>query len=120
MERSFQVVNGNFRQMAIMPRSRQGREGIGESGNQDGNVLPVGNGVQAPAPAVMTPQQATLMPTPRSLHDLWVEFEHGVGGRKATKLFTPAKRGQLVGIIVLLSIQMMFYYLLPQMTLLNG
>jgi hypothetical protein len=30
---------------------------------------------------------ATLMPTPRRLHDLWQEYEHGVGGRKAARLF---------------------------------
>jgi len=45
-------------------------------------------------PAVMRQQEATLMPTPRSLHDLWAEFEHGVGGRKAAKLFSYSERGR--------------------------
>jgi hypothetical protein len=36
---------------------------------------------------------ATLMPTPRSLHDLWQEFQHGVGGRKAARLFSHSERG---------------------------
>ena len=31
---------------------------------------------------------ATLMPTPRSLHDLWQEYHHGVGERKAARLFS--------------------------------
>ena len=30
---------------------------------------------------------ATLMQSPRSLHDLWQEHEHGIGGRKAAWLF---------------------------------
>jgi hypothetical protein len=31
----------------------------------------------------------TLMPTPISLHgDLWQEYHHGVGGRKAARLFS--------------------------------
>ncbi|KAI2500346.1 hypothetical protein MHU86_14154 [Fragilaria crotonensis] len=37
---------------------------------------------------------ATLMPTPRSLHDLWQEYEFGVGGRKAAKLFSCTERGR--------------------------
>ena len=37
---------------------------------------------------------ATLMPTPRSLHDLWQEFQHGVGGRKAARLFSHSERGR--------------------------
>ena len=36
---------------------------------------------------------ASLMPTPRSLHDLWQEFHHGVGaGRKAARLFSYSER----------------------------
>ena len=37
---------------------------------------------------------ATLMPTPRSLHDLWQEYQHGVGGRKAARLFSYSERGR--------------------------
>jgi hypothetical protein len=37
---------------------------------------------------------ATLMPTPRSLHDLWQEYEHGVGGRKAARLFSYSELGR--------------------------
>jgi hypothetical protein len=36
---------------------------------------------------------ATLMPTPRSLHDLWSEYLHGVGGRKPARLFSYTERG---------------------------
>ena len=42
--------------------------------------------------AVMT--MATLMATSRSIHDLWQEFQHGVGGRKAARLFSYSERGR--------------------------
>ena len=32
---------------------------------------------------------------PRDLHTLWQEYEFGIGGRKAAKLFTAAERGQV-------------------------
>lgn len=31
---------------------------------------------------------AMLIPMPRSLHDIWQEFHHGVGGSKAARLFS--------------------------------
>ena len=37
---------------------------------------------------------ATLMPMPRSLHDLWHEYHHGVGGRKAARLCSYSERGR--------------------------
>ena len=38
---------------------------------------------------------ARLSPTPRSLHTLWLEYQQGIGGRKAAKLFTPEERGRV-------------------------
>ena len=35
---------------------------------------------------------ATLAPSLKSLHDLWIEYDCGIGG---TKLFTPSERGQV-------------------------
>jgi hypothetical protein len=38
---------------------------------------------------------ATLMPMPRSLHDIfWSESLHGVGGRKPARLFSYTERGR--------------------------
>jgi hypothetical protein len=37
---------------------------------------------------------ATLLPTPRSLHDLWQDHEHGVSGRKTARLFFHSERSQ--------------------------
>jgi hypothetical protein len=41
------------------------------------------------------PTNATLCPAIKNLHDLWREYEVGLGNRKAAKLFTPAERGQV-------------------------
>ena len=37
---------------------------------------------------------ATLSPHPRTLSDMWLEYEVGLGGRKAAKDFTSAERGR--------------------------
>ena len=39
------------------------------------------------------PYRVTLSNCPRTLHDLWVEYQFGLGGRKAAKEFTPSERG---------------------------
>jgi len=36
---------------------------------------------------------ATLSPMPKTIHDLWNEYEFGIGGRKAARDFTPTERG---------------------------
>ena len=38
---------------------------------------------------------ATLSANPRSLHALWEEYERGIGGRRAARLFTRAERGKV-------------------------
>ena len=46
------------------------------------------------------PQQAgaaTLSPMPRTLHELWNEWEYGIGGRKPAKNFTRQERGNRAG-----------------------
>lgn len=37
---------------------------------------------------------STLSRNPRCLHTLWMEYEFGLGVRKAAKMFTPAERGR--------------------------
>ena len=41
------------------------------------------------------PFTATLSPKPRTLYDLWNEYQHGIGDQKAAKDFTAAERGQV-------------------------
>ena len=83
LERTFEVVNGNVRRIALQPARRVAApvvvDGRGEADMGAANDL-----------AMM----ATLMPTPRSLHDLWSEYLHGVGGRKPARLFSYTKRGR--------------------------
>ncbi len=38
---------------------------------------------------------ATLSANPRSLHVLWEEYEQGIGGRRAARLFTRDERGRV-------------------------
>ena len=59
------------------------RVGNTESGQQDLNVLDQ-----------QVDPRATLCLCPRSLYTLWLEYEQGIGGRKAAKLFTPSERGR--------------------------
>ena len=43
----------------------------------------------------LTDSRATLSASPKSLHTLWLEYQHGIGGRKPAKMFTPGERGRV-------------------------
>jgi hypothetical protein len=83
LERGFEVDNGNVRRIALQPVRRVSAlvvvDGLGEAGMGAANDLAM---------------LATLMPPPRSLHDLWSEDLHGVGGRKPARLFSYTERGR--------------------------
>ncbi|KAI2501991.1 hypothetical protein MHU86_12474 [Fragilaria crotonensis] len=88
LERCFGILNGNVRRIALQPARRRtagGERGEGEAGAEE---------VPERAAANDLAMMATLMPTPRSLHDLWQEYHHGVGGRKAARLFSYTERGR--------------------------
>ena len=85
LERNFEVVNGNLRRIALRPARR-----IAAPVEVDDGGGGAGVGTAANDLAMM----ATLMPTPRSLHDLWQEYLHGVGGRKPARLFSYTERGR--------------------------
>jgi hypothetical protein len=38
---------------------------------------------------------STLSPNPRSLYLLWEEYDNGIGGRKAARLFSREERGKV-------------------------
>jgi hypothetical protein len=46
-----------------------------------------------PGPANIVVSGGTLSPLPRTLYDLWVEYQTGIGGRKAARDFTARERG---------------------------
>ena len=80
--REFGVVNRNINRIAIQPPRR------------------VVAGAVAAAAAAAPPAVPTdlgyieLSPNPRTLADLWTEYTHGLGGRKAACDFTPSERGR--------------------------
>jgi hypothetical protein len=71
------VTNTNIRRIALQPvqrpRGANDPTGVGANGNF----------------------AATISPTPRTLHELWQEYEFGIGGRKAAKDFTAQERGRV-------------------------
>jgi hypothetical protein len=83
LERGFEVVNGKVRRIALQPVLRVAAPVVvdwrGEADMGAANDLSM---------------VATLMPTPISLHDLWSEYLHGVGGRKPARLFPYTERGR--------------------------
>jgi hypothetical protein len=84
LERGFEVVNGNVRRIALQPARRVAAPVLDNGGGEQANM----------GAANDLAMMATLMPTPRSLHDLWSEYLHGVGGRKPARLFSYTERGR--------------------------
>jgi hypothetical protein len=91
MEQSFQMENGNIRRLVMRP-ARNLATATGIVGQQQEQApRPQHFGAAGGDHAMML---VTLMPTPRSLHDLWQEFQHGVGGLKAARHFSHSERGR--------------------------
>ncbi len=89
LEQCFGILIGNIRQVALQPARRRTAGGERDEAS---------NAAEGPKRAAANDlaMMATLMPTPRSLHDLWHEFHHGVGGKnKAARLFSYSERGRL-------------------------
>jgi hypothetical protein len=56
--------------------------------------VPVGGAATEGAPNVPN-EVAVLSPNPRTLYLLWEEYQHGIGGRKAARLFSAPERGRV-------------------------
>jgi hypothetical protein len=83
--RQYQTLNSNLNRIALQPARRV--VPIRNGNNQQHNNPPAaGNNAGE--------EVATLSPTPRCLYVLWQEYQYGIGGRKAARLFTPQERGQ--------------------------
>ncbi len=87
LEQCFGILNGNIKRIALQPARRRTAGGGERDDAADAAEVP------GRAAANILAMMATLMPTPRSLHDLWHKFHHGVGGRKAARLFSYSERG---------------------------
>jgi hypothetical protein len=83
--RQYQTMNSNINRIAIQPARRVGPNGNNGNQQQQNNNVAVGNNGGVPS----------LSPTPRCLYVLWQEYQAGIGGRKAARLFTPRERGQV-------------------------
>jgi hypothetical protein len=79
--REFQMIQANVRRIAIQPVVRRAAAAAVENGPNRG--------------AGAVPCVTSLTANPRTLHLLWEEYEHGIAGRKAAKLFTREERGRV-------------------------
>lgn len=79
----FNQVNRNVRRIAMAPARLVAAANNNNDDNENGRG-PVANALNA-----------TLSHLPRTLYDLWTEYDIGVDGRKAAKDFTPAERGSV-------------------------
>lgn len=78
----FNLLNAAVRRIALQPAHRRG------GNNPPLNAAAIANNIN-------NNNNTTLSPNPRTLHVLWQEYEFGIGGRKAARLFTAAERGQV-------------------------
>ena len=83
--RNHTVLNRNINRIATEPARRVAGGGEAAAAN---NQQPA-----AAAPPVVNNYGGggTLSPTPRTLYDLWVEYQTGIGGRKPARDFTDRK-----------------------------
>ena len=83
--RHFSLLNNNIRRIALQPARRV-------------PARIAADGEANPQPPEIEIGYATLSHSPRSLHLLWQEYEFGLDGRKAARLFTAAERGKVKAI----------------------
>jgi hypothetical protein len=82
----FQTLNANIRRIHRQPDQLLAAGAANARHIQQQLAQPVAAGAVAN-------NNATLSPTPRSLFELWNEWNTGIGGRKAAIHFTPQERG---------------------------
>jgi hypothetical protein len=87
---NYNVLNWNINRMAMAPaRPVTAGQNAAPAGR---NAAPLGSaGNNNPGPANIAVGGGTLLPLPRTLYDLWVEYQTGIGGRKAARDLQPDK-----------------------------
>ena len=92
-------LNTSVKRIAMIPsvRRRPSTTNVGLSSTEGDSTLSprTSAGASTNNDDTVTPYQLTLCKCPKSLHVLWQEYEFGVGGRKAAKLFTASERGRV-------------------------
>ena len=84
IQRQFAVLNRNVRRIAIAPACPVNRAEVTQTGDDEPT-----------SERGAVPFVSTLSPTPRTLFDLWTEYQYGIGGRKPAKDFAAAERGKV-------------------------
>jgi hypothetical protein len=88
MTKSFTVVNANLRRINLQPGVRGGTRRAPPAPDNDDNVAAAA--LSAIAGRVAAP---SLSSNPKILFELWREYQVGIGGRKAARLFSQSERG---------------------------
>jgi hypothetical protein len=81
--RDLQMLQANIRRIAVQPAVKRAAANEPNGGANGGAVHAVGAA------------GATLCPNPRTIYLLWAEYQHGIGGRRAARLFTREERGRV-------------------------
>ena len=87
--RQYQTMISNIRRVALQPARRVTSSSVRTS-NPAAETPTAGPDISEERPPT-----ATLSTTPKDLYLLWEEFQNGIEGRKAAKLFTPNERGKV-------------------------
>ena len=92
VQKCFTTVNANIRRIALQPgvRGPVGTMRQQSGGNDDDRTV---DAALLLATAGVGAAPASLSPNPKNLYELWHEYQVGLGGRKAAKLFTAQERG---------------------------
>ena len=87
------TINENYRRLARNPvRAMNQHQG---DNHQEGNRNQAFDMGRQPQDNENGHPPADLSSCPRTLYDLWLEYEQGLGGRKAARLFTAQERGRV-------------------------
>lgn len=89
-QQRFERLGRQVRRIALQPVARV-RQPV-SSNNNNNNYDDDDNNVEGQGQ--QQDKMATLVKTPRTLDELWIEYNFGVGGRKAARLFTRRERGR--------------------------
>ena len=87
MTKSFMVVNANLRRINLQPGVRGGTRAPPAPDNDDSTAAAALNAISGHSAA------PSLSPNPKNLFQLWREYQVGIGGRKAARLFSQSERG---------------------------
>jgi hypothetical protein len=90
----FRIVNTNLRRIASQPIRQLHRAAALSTEQQQQQQQDIGGGARGGTASIPLRSPADLSPTPRTLYELWQEYQVGIGGRKAARLFSAEERGR--------------------------